>query len=922
MSSSTLKDFSVQEMVGRKIQQEYYELLPDWNKYDVEDLNILRQYIGYAVGYFNNEWELDNSGNVESESNSVMDNHCSGNEEQKSVKCDGEMECRREMVSSIYDQIIKYGRESDGSIFCGVIYNVIYEMPKKDKPINYDTVMQLPIFKIRNHDNLSKEYNIQYIDNDGRLYENWDDYLTSNKLFECIMVVPKNGYYEADLDFAITEENSTVLVAVYLSPACSKNAEIVKYIDNTFSLLSVGTLGVTAVSLFTPVAPLALLAGSTATICGGIWMTGRSIYNLVDRNSHKQSISPTDKNALSSWIAVAGSTMGMAMSSGGMIISKAAQAGKSIGLVSKAAYNTAVIGNISINLAGIGFNGYCIVKKYQEGHKVDMIDALSFVMHAMFFANTILNIQFAHDIIDSSHGKVLEEYESTLRNKRHRKAYNKVKNKAQSKEEIVRYIKKVKSKAELFSSKSGSQATGSKPSDGQPSGSRVDGNEANGSKPSDGRPSGSRANGSKPNGKKSSGSQTSGSRPNGNEANDSKPNGSKPSDGRPSGSRANGSKPNGKKSSGSQTSGSRPNGNEANDSKPNGSKPSDGRPSGSRANGSKPNGKKSSGSQTSGSRPNGNEANDSKPNGSKTSDGQPSGSRANGSKLNVSEPNGSKTSDGQPSGSQPNGNKPSGSQPNGNKPSGSKASGSKPSGSQSNGNETNDGNKSVQGTNVEEKSIDKTISKIKDNIRINGDTIKMLAKEIKIEGGKIYIANFIILNPIVFINNLKKPNMKFSEAFLASIDVSVTPLCDQILRLLASHCNNYPLVTKLNAIPEFKMLLVEMQYIDDPEKLLEKIFFLSVKMLIKHFQGSNQPISNEKLFEIAYVLWRYGKAHAKGKLRERDNEKMMSEIMSILYDVMLDYYDTLAPTFLHALRIYWENSASTVIYKDNTRLSY
>ncbi|XP_047354491.1 uncharacterized protein LOC124950945 isoform X5 [Vespa velutina] len=832
MSSSTLKDFSVQEMVGRKIQQEYYELLPDWNKYDVEDLNILRQYIGYAVGYFNNEWELDNSGNVESESNSVMDNHCSGNEEQKSVKCDGEMECRREMVSSIYDQIIKYGRESDGSIFCGVIYNVIYEMPKKDKPINYDTVMQLPIFKIRNHDNLSKEYNIQYIDNDGRLYENWDDYLTSNKLFECIMVVPKNGYYEADLDFAITEENSTVLVAVYLSPACSKNAEIVKYIDNTFSLLSVGTLGVTAVSLFTPVAPLALLAGSTATICGGIWMTGRSIYNLVDRNSHKQSISPTDKNALSSWIAVAGSTMGMAMSSGGMIISKAAQAGKSIGLVSKAAYNTAVIGNISINLAGIGFNGYCIVKKYQEGHKVDMIDALSFVMHAMFFANTILNIQFAHDIIDSSHGKVLEEYESTLRNKRHRKAYNKVKNKAQSKEEIVRYIKKVKSKAELFSSKSGSQATGSKPSDGQPSGSRVDGNEANGSKPSDGRPSGSRANGSKPNGKKSSGSQTSGSRPNGNEANDSKPNGSK------------------------------------------------------------------------------------------TSDGQPSGSRANGSKLNVSEPNGSKTSDGQPSGSQPNGNKPSGSQPNGNKPSGSKASGSKPSGSQSNGNETNDGNKSVQGTNVEEKSIDKTISKIKDNIRINGDTIKMLAKEIKIEGGKIYIANFIILNPIVFINNLKKPNMKFSEAFLASIDVSVTPLCDQILRLLASHCNNYPLVTKLNAIPEFKMLLVEMQYIDDPEKLLEKIFFLSVKMLIKHFQGSNQPISNEKLFEIAYVLWRYGKAHAKGKLRERDNEKMMSEIMSILYDVMLDYYDTLAPTFLHALRIYWENSASTVIYKDNTRLSY
>ncbi|XP_035738900.1 uncharacterized protein LOC118448990 isoform X1 [Vespa mandarinia] len=772
MSSSTRKSFSVQ-MVGRKIQQEYYELLPDWNKYDVKDLNILRQYIGYALGHFNNEWELDKIGNVESESYSVMDNYYSGNEEQKSVKCDEEMNRQREMVSLIYNQIITYGRESDGSIFCGIIYNVIYEIPKKNEPINYDTVMHLPIFKIRNHDkinlhcNFSEEYNIQYIDNDGRLYKNWNDYLMSNKLFECIMVVPKNGYYEADPDFTITEENSTVLIATYLSPACSKNAEIVKYIDNTFSLLNVGALGVTAVSLFTPVAPLALLAGSTATICGGIWMAGRSIYNLVDRKSHKQSISPTNKNALPSWIAVAGSTMGVAMSRGGTIISKAAQAGKNVGLVTKAAYNTAVIGNMSVNLVGIGFNGYCIVKKYQEGRKVDVIDVFSFVMHAMFFGNTILNIQFAHDIIDSTHGKVLQEYESTLRNKRHRKAYNKVKNKAQSRVEIVRYIKKVKSKAELFPSKSGSQATGSKPSDGQPSGSR-----ANGNKPNDSQPSGSQPNGNKPNG--------------------------------------------------------------------------------SRANGTKP-------------------------------------------------------SDGQPSGSQPNGNK---------------SSGGKPSGSQSNGNETNDGNKSVQETNVEEKSINKTINKLKDNIRINSDTIKMFAKKITIVGGKIYIANFIILDPVVFINNLKEPNMKFSETFLASIDVSVTPLCGQILRLLASHCSDYPFVTKLNAIPEFKMLLVEMQYIDDPEKLLDKIFLLSVKMLIKHFQGSNQPILHEKeLFEIAYVLWRYGKAHAKGKLRESNHERMTSEI-SILYDVMLDYFDTLAPTFLHALRIYWENSASTVTYTDNTRLSY
>lgn len=219
-------------MICKKIQQEYYELLPDWNKYQEEDFNLLRQYIGCALGDFNDT------------------NH------------------GREMVSLIYDQIMNYGKESDGSIFCGVIYNIIHEIPKKDETINDRNIMCVPIFKIRNHSKASSyddsvvTYNIQYIDNNGRLYVDWNDYLMCNKLFECIMVVPKNGYYEADDKFPITEESSEVLVAVHWSPACSKSAEIMNYIDKIFGCLNIGALGISVLSMVIPLGSVVLLAGN------------------------------------------------------------------------------------------------------------------------------------------------------------------------------------------------------------------------------------------------------------------------------------------------------------------------------------------------------------------------------------------------------------------------------------------------------------------------------------------------------------------------------------------------------------------------------------------------------------------------------------------------------------------------------------
>nr|KAF7417312.1 hypothetical protein H0235_011843 [Vespula pensylvanica] len=732
--------------IAKTIQQEFYELLPDWNKYEAEDFDILRQYIGYAL-------------------DRIPEN------KEKSTDGDEQIQYRSKMVSSIYDQITNYGKESDGSIFCSVLYNVTCEIPEQSNQTANREIKYIPIFKIRNHskvssyDDLEEKYNIQYVDHDGRLYLNWNDYLTHNKLFPCIMVVPKNGYYEADLELDITEKSSTVLLAIHFSPVCSLNTKIVNHIDVASSVLSFGALGITALSWFTPIAPMVMLAGTTATSFGGVWMFGRSIHNLIDRKSHKESVSLRDRNALSSWISVAGYTMGFALTKGSSILSKVAQTGKNIGLATRVAYNTAVIGNISVNVACIGFNGYRIVEKYREKRKVDMVDVVSFVAHAMFFANTVLSTQFAHDIINSSHGKVLEDYEATLRNKRHRKAYNKIKNNANSKAEIVRYVRKVQSRAELFSSKSGNRPSDSQSNGNKPTDSQRNGNKPKDRKPKDNKPSGCRQN-----------------QPNGNKPNDSQPNANKPNN-------------------------SQPNGYKPNDSQPNANKPND-------------------------SQPNANKPNDSQPNGNKLSD--------------------RKARDNKPNDSQRNDNKPNDNQPNGNKPSDRKVR-DKPNDSQRNDNKSRDSRASgsrLNGTNAN--------NEIKSGSLTNCGTNNKITKNTSFARDQIYIANSFILDPKEFINNFEKLHglSEIGYSFLRSIDVSIIPLTGKLLKLLTHYYKHCPLFSSLNAIPEFKMLLHEMQSVHDAEMMLDRIFFLSMKMLTRCKRRNSWEAD---LIKIAYVLWCYGK---------------------------------------------------------------
>ncbi|XP_043493321.1 uncharacterized protein LOC122518442 [Polistes fuscatus] len=601
-----------------EIQQQYYELLSDWTKYEMQDYDILKQNIGYALfGPPTESCQVDNVENKEIDSSSVV-SYVLENAGQLTKVNEGVRYKKDAMklISLIFDQIITYGKQSDESIFCGIIYNIIFNVPTKKKEVNnkenvdIDTeeimkdIQAVPIFKIKNYCKTSSTENIEYIDNNGRVYEDWISYKTNNTLPDCVMVLPNGGLYQPNPEFEITEICSTVWVEVCYSPASSLSAKLVSGADTASTVLNVGGLGIALASLVTPIGPVVALAGIATTGVSSAWTFGRSIYQLYDRSSHRESLS--DRNALSAWLGIAGCTMGIAMSGGSIFLSKAAQAGQDIGLVARTAYNATVICNMSINLVGLGYNGFNIVEKYQNENRIDWSDVFFFTTHAMFFGNTVLGMQFAHDVINTSRGNVMRDYEATLRSKRHRKAYNRIKRNATSDAEVVRYVRKVQTRTELLSSANsnkpnGSKSNASKPSSSQPSDSKSSGNKPNSSQPSGDQPNGSQPSNKQPSGKQSNGSQPSGKQPSGKQLNGSQPSdkqlsGKQPNDSQPSAKQPNGSQPSGKQPSGKQ-----PNGSQPSDKQLSGKQPNDSQPSGKQPNGSQPSVKQSNGNQPSGS---------------------------------------------------------------------------------------------------------------------------------------------------------------------------------------------------------------------------------------------------------------------------------------------------------------------------------
>ncbi|XP_039308316.1 uncharacterized protein LOC105198409 [Solenopsis invicta] len=480
-------------------QQCLYELLPDYTIYKSDERKYLKQNIGYAI-YGPPTKTKDDSTKEENNCYFKTENPNDANDATDVVDYDKKAD---KVIHKIYDQICKSIIETDNSqlIYFSTIYIMIFRPKRNVKPkkkevkkeVKKDTkaeikeeakkdenelfvITPVPIFKIKKsvqekskatkrakQENTPTAVEIQYetwyIDLSGRIYKTWADYKKNNNLPKCTMVLPKDGFYQPDPSYPITEDYSTVWLEIMDSPACRWTTKLYNGMDIASSVVGIGTVGLSVASLFTPLAPVVIVSGLAAAGISSAWSLGRNSQQLADRSSHEESIHLLNKEAFPHYLGIAGTAFGLGAVGGSAIISEVAARGMTVNTFARGVFNTIQGGNLFFNGVGVLYQGYNMIDKYITEETVSVGDALNLATHLMFFCSSVVKVQFASDIIESTQGRVINDYRENLGSKRLRKKFNRVKNKAAENNvckisenaEVIRYIR---NRQELLSNQS------------------------------------------------------------------------------------------------------------------------------------------------------------------------------------------------------------------------------------------------------------------------------------------------------------------------------------------------------------------------------------------------------------------------------------------------------------------------------------
>ncbi|XP_026724968.1 uncharacterized protein LOC113491951 [Trichoplusia ni] len=444
-----------------QIQQEYYENLGDcdWVKYEKSNRNYLLQNVAFA---------LFGSPSCEGELTEVIgDQH---------AHLEGYTSRQKEQVMKVYEKLCEQSKYShnDDDIVMSVLL-VVCARPKpvkfyKLQPSDYwldlhektdSDIWCTAIFRVRKciPTTVGMKSCRVYIDENARVYQDWDSYITNNTLPKCVIVVPENGEYTGTLIEG--EEAFAVKLTVAPSPTLGIKARVLSSVDTATTVASIGAIGVIGVAAFTPVAPVVLAGAAAATVATGLYGLVRSSLHLHDRSVHEQSISPTDAEARGSWLNIAASSVGLAAGAASSLLSRSAAAGTNMTKTGQAlAVSVEVLRHANMVTGGAGVVNsllHIILKYRKHGEKPSTLELFQFASATLFFCHAVVSNRTAQSIIEDAQARTINEYRSTLRSNRHRKMFDKISAESrrvqgaiQGNTEVIRGIQNIMDKDQYF----------------------------------------------------------------------------------------------------------------------------------------------------------------------------------------------------------------------------------------------------------------------------------------------------------------------------------------------------------------------------------------------------------------------------------------------------------------------------------------
>lgn len=455
-----------------RYQQDYYELLSDWNEYDSETPHILKNCIGTILF---GPPKVDENEELTTNENTLF--------KYKSAQM--------KKIDSMYDKIAEHGIQKNKKILCGLIYNVLFDdkaikavinIIRKEENFNGDCLMNflspVPLFRvlkntvieknekkeeeeeIERSENENEEINVEiyYIDYNVRVYKSWEGYLENNVLPPCKMVVPFNGEYQGDECEQWSEEMSYVKVEIHNSPAYRNT--VLPILDTSSTILSVGGMAVCAASLFTPIGAVAVAAGGIGLGVSSLWSIGRSSHTLIDRSKHEQSINITNREGFTCWFTIASSTLAFASAGGSILLTRTISQGATVGRMFQVLHDGVQVGTLVATGMTAGISIYNIYDTYQETQTVSKQEVFNLIASLLVLGNSVVNFKMTKTLIENHQKSIIDNFESSLRSNRHRKEFKKMVNNTKSifedstkvKEQIIRGINKIGNKDDFFSS--------------------------------------------------------------------------------------------------------------------------------------------------------------------------------------------------------------------------------------------------------------------------------------------------------------------------------------------------------------------------------------------------------------------------------------------------------------------------------------
>ncbi|KAG5879124.1 hypothetical protein JTB14_031671 [Gonioctena quinquepunctata] len=342
------------------------------------------------------------------------------------------------------------------------IYNCTEPLPdekisraKKYPDYNPNTdLMPVPIFvlrKCRGSDNPCR----LFIDDTGRTYKSWREYLTKNKLHKCKMVLPQNGRYAV-------KENGEVNLEYHLSPACDLDVIILQTADIVSTGAGLASGGVFLAAAVTSItfAPAVLIAAGAVGIGTGVYAIGRSIYTLVDRSKHKETLSFANSEARGAYLNIVAGSLGFVGAGANVVVSQLATNGINIGRGAGALVNTIGVANIGASGVSILNSGYDVLDQWiNENQTPSLLTIVQLSSSILFFGNAVYNFRTCSTMIEEAQARTLQDYQESLRSNRHRKTFSKMMketirqnngNDVTGRAEVISAIRNIQNKDEVF----------------------------------------------------------------------------------------------------------------------------------------------------------------------------------------------------------------------------------------------------------------------------------------------------------------------------------------------------------------------------------------------------------------------------------------------------------------------------------------